>query len=106
LLIPAAIVEKLELIWVCRANHSTLKPVPTAPTSNNSVKNTSCCIYSCLCSWWWVMVPLEHVKQFPGKINCVTLHLVGYISEYSYNIFFFTMLAFLHIDLQATDNEL
>jgi hypothetical protein len=27
----------------------------------------------------------KHVKQFPDKINFVTLHLVGYILEYSYN---------------------
>jgi hypothetical protein len=26
----------------------------------------------------------KHVEQFPDKINCVTLHLVGYILEYSY----------------------
>ena len=25
----------------------------------------------------------KHVEQFPDKINCVTLHLVGYILEYS-----------------------
>jgi hypothetical protein len=25
------------------------------------------------------------VQQFPDKINCVTLHLVGYILEYSYD---------------------
>jgi hypothetical protein len=24
----------------------------------------------------------KHVEQFPEKINCVTLHLVGYILEY------------------------
>jgi hypothetical protein len=24
----------------------------------------------------------KHVEQFPDKINCVTLHLMGYISEY------------------------
>jgi hypothetical protein len=23
----------------------------------------------------------KHVEQFPDKINCVTLHLVGYILE-------------------------
>ena len=28
---------------------------------------------------------LKHVEQFPDKINCVTLHLVGYILEYSYD---------------------
>jgi len=26
----------------------------------------------------------KHVEQFPDKINCVTLRLVGYILEYSY----------------------
>ena len=25
---------------------------------------------------------LKNVEQFPDKINCVTLHLVGYILEY------------------------
>jgi hypothetical protein len=28
---------------------------------------------------------LQHVEQFPDKINCVTLHLVGNILEYSYD---------------------
>jgi hypothetical protein len=28
---------------------------------------------------------LKHVEQFPDKINCVTLHLVGYILEYFYD---------------------
>ena len=27
----------------------------------------------------------KHVEQFPDKINCVKLHLVGYILEYSYD---------------------
>jgi hypothetical protein len=27
----------------------------------------------------------KHVKQIPDKINCVTLHLVGYMFEYSYD---------------------
>jgi len=27
--------------------------------SNNGVTNTICCRYSCLHSWWWVMVPFE-----------------------------------------------
>jgi len=27
--------------------------------SNNGVTNTRCCGYSCLRSWWWVMVPPE-----------------------------------------------
>jgi hypothetical protein len=28
--------------------------------------------------WWYY---LKHVVQFPDKINCATLHLVGYILE-------------------------
>jgi len=28
---------------------------------------------------------MKHVEQFPDKINCVTLRLVGYILEYSYD---------------------
>ena len=32
--------------------------------------------------WWYLP---KHVEQFPDKINCVTLHLVGYILEYSYD---------------------
>ena len=32
---------------------------------------------------WWCHP--KHVEQFPDKINCVTLHLVGYILEYSYD---------------------
>jgi len=31
-------------------------------------------------AWWYHP---KHVEQFPDKINCVTLHLVGYIFEYS-----------------------
>ena len=27
----------------------------------------------------------KHVEQFPDKINCVTLYLVGYILEYNNN---------------------
>jgi hypothetical protein len=27
----------------------------------------------------------KHVEQFPDKINCVMLHLVGYILEYYYD---------------------
>jgi len=29
--------------------------------------------------WWYHP---KHVEQFPDKINCITLHLVGYILEY------------------------
>ena len=30
--------------------------------------------------WWYHP---KHVEQFPDKINCVTLHLVGHILEYN-----------------------
>jgi len=36
----------------------------------------------------------KHVEQFPGKINCVTLHLVGYIIGYNKLIIVFRILAF------------
>jgi len=29
----------------------------------------------------------KHVEQFPDKINCITLHLVGYVLEYSISSF-------------------
>jgi hypothetical protein len=29
--------------------------------------------------WWYHP---KNVEQFPDKINCVTLHLVGYMSEF------------------------
>jgi len=48
---------------------------------NNGVTITRCCRYICLRSWWWVMIPPETSEQFPIKINCVIMHLVGYILE-------------------------
>ena len=32
--------------------------------------------------WWYHP---KHVKQFPDKINCITLQLVGHILEYTYD---------------------
>ena len=32
-----------------------------------------------------INVTPKHVEQFPDKINCVTLHLVGHILEYYYD---------------------
>jgi hypothetical protein len=32
--------------------------------------------------WWYHP---KHVEQFPDKLNCVTLHLVGYILEYYFH---------------------
>jgi hypothetical protein len=34
--------------------------------------------------WWYHTKPVE---QFPDKINCITLHLVGYVLEYSISFF-------------------
>ena len=58
LLLPAAIVEELELL--CSSNSSTI-----AAASSNGMTNTRCCRYSCMRSWWWVEVPPETCKQFP-----------------------------------------
>jgi hypothetical protein len=60
------------------SNSSTI-----AADSSNGVTNNRCCRYSCLRAWWWVWYQPKHVEQFPDKINCVPLHLVGYILEYS-----------------------
>jgi hypothetical protein len=68
LLLPAAIVEELELVRVCE---STLKPV--------AVDTVVCAPDD---GWWYHP---KHVEQFPDKINCVTLHLVGYILEYRFS---------------------
>jgi len=37
----------------------------------------------------------KYVEQFPDKINCVTLHLVGYILEYSYYCYYFNQLTYV-----------
>ena len=34
--------------------------------------------------WWYHP---KHVDKFPDKINCVTLHLVGYVLEYLHFMF-------------------
>jgi len=58
-----------------------------AAESSNGVTNTRCCRYSCLSSWIWVVVTPEKCRAVSRlkKIKCVTLHLVGYILEYSYD---------------------
>jgi hypothetical protein len=60
LLLPAAILDELEPVWVCcewrtpPTAHST-----TAAGSSNGVTNSRCCRYSFMPSWWWVEVPPE-----------------------------------------------
>jgi len=66
---------------VCCGWRTLLLPAAIAAGSSNGVTNTRYCRYSCLHSWWWAVVPPKHVEQFPDKINCVTLHLAGYILE-------------------------
>jgi heme A synthase len=60
-LLSAAIVEELELIWVCcgwrtpPTTHSNRFQL-IAADSINAVTNTRCCRYSCMRSWRWVIV--------------------------------------------------
>jgi len=60
------------------SNSSTI-----AADSSNAVTNIRCCKYSCLRpDDGWRYHP-KHVEQFLDKMNCVMLHLFGYILEYS-----------------------
>jgi hypothetical protein len=51
-----------------------------------SVWQISDAVHTVVCApddgWWYHP---KHVEQFPDKINCVTLHLVGHILEHSYD---------------------
>jgi hypothetical protein len=53
--------------------------------SNNGVKIPDAVdtVVCAIADGWWYHP--KHVEQFPDKINCVTLHLVGYILEYYYS---------------------
>jgi hypothetical protein len=62
--------------------------VPTETCRAVSRWNKLCKVVSC---WIYIRILLrctdsKYVEQFPNKINCVTLHLVGYIVEYYYDI--------------------
>ena len=62
-----------------------LLPATKAAGSSNGLTNTRCCRYSCMRpDDGWRYHP-KHVEQFPDKINCVTLQLVGDILEYYYD---------------------
>jgi len=78
-MVPPPIMEDLELIWVwC----SKIKPVPALPRQGqvaamlwqilDAVDTVVCAV--------WCYHP-KYVEEFPDKMNCVTLHLVGYIIE-------------------------
>jgi hypothetical protein len=78
-------------IWYLSHHYCYL---PLAAGSSNGVTNARCptrcnvtqSILSGNCStcfgWWYHP---KHVEQLADKIECVTLHLVGHILEYSYN---------------------
>jgi hypothetical protein len=55
---------QLEPVWVCcgwrtppTAHSNRFQLI--AADSSNGMTNTWCCRYSCLRSWWWLMVPPE-----------------------------------------------
>ena len=73
-----------ELVWVC-----TLKPVPTLPRQRQVAVTVwqipdAVDIVVCAPDDRWRFHP-KHIEQFPDKIKCVTLHLVGYILGYYYD---------------------
>jgi len=57
----------------------------TAADSNNDVTIPDA-VDTVVCApddgWWYHP---KYVEQFPVKVNCVTLHLVGYTLEYYYD---------------------
>jgi hypothetical protein len=67
-------VEELEQVWVCCGWRT--------PNHSNHPK---------------------HVEQFPDKINCVTVHLVGYITEYYSDARTHIITMHGHILLRCTD---
>ena len=44
-----------------------LLPVAIATDSSNGLTNTRCCRYSCMRSWWWVVVPPETCRAVSRK---------------------------------------
>ena len=71
LLLPPAIVEELELVWVwcgncidlfwcgCCSTQNSSNSSTTAAGISNGLTSARCCKYSCVCSWWWVEIPPE-----------------------------------------------
>ena len=76
LLLPAAIAA---------GSSNGLLPAAIAAGSSNGVTNRRCCRYSCSAPDDGWRHHLKHVEQFPDKISCVKLHLVGYVLEYYYD---------------------
>jgi len=59
LLLSAAIVEEVELVRHPQHTQTSSNSSTIAADSSNSVTNTRRCRYSCLRSWWWLVVPPE-----------------------------------------------
>jgi hypothetical protein len=57
--------------------------IAIAAGSSNGVTNTDAADTCAPGDGWWYHS--KHIEQFPDKINCETLHLVGHILEYSYD---------------------
>jgi len=74
----------LLLLW--KSSHSFM----IAAGSSNSVTNTRCCRYSCMCSWWWVDIPPETcgaVSRYNKLCNVASCWIyIGIL----YNIFYIT----------------
>jgi len=77
------------MVWVCCGLvYTNLQHTQTSSNSSTIVIAVTVCqipddVDRVVCAdddgWWYHP---KHVEQFPDKINCVTLHLVGYILEY------------------------
>ena len=62
----------LSVLWVAYATHSTtMRQIPDAVDTVVCAPDVG---------WWYHP---KHVDQFPDKINCLMLHLFGYILEYT-----------------------
>jgi hypothetical protein len=74
-----AAVEELEL-------QSSFNTSTKAADSSNGVTNIPDAVDTVVCvpddGWKYHR---KHIERFPGKINYLTLHLVGYILEYYYD---------------------
>ena len=70
----------LSVLWMAYATHSTLKPV--AITAWQIPDTVDTLVFTSDDGRWYHP---KHVEQFPDKINCVMLHLAGYILEYYYD---------------------
>jgi hypothetical protein len=79
----------LSLLWVAPLTHTQTGSTSStiAADSSNCVINTRCCRYSCLRSWWWVMVLPEECRAACrwNRLCNVASNLVVYILEYYYN---------------------